>query len=146
MKFKYRVYKKLGNPQAGYDEMPLLQVQLAFGRKRINLDCLVDSGAGESLFSTDIADVLEIDLSNAPIQTYEGIGGKNIQGRKKNIRLHINGFSDSEWIKIPAGFIDYDEMPLIGQRGFFDSYEVIFRRFKRKFEINKRRPRRRSRN
>jgi len=144
MKFKYKVHKKSGRP-ANLEEFPLLEVELAYKRNRVKVDCMVDSGASESLFTTDIVDLLGIDLSNARPQEYEGIGRGTIVGFRREIRLHITGFPASEWIKIKAGFIE-DDMPIIGQEGFFDNYEVTFRKFKKSFEIKNRSRTRRPRN
>lgn len=135
MRFKYRAYKKQNDPNAGYGKMPLLQVQLKRGKKSIDLDCLVDSGAGDCLFNSDIASVLGIDLTKAETREYEGIGDIVILGHVCTVMLRVKGFS--EWIKIEAGFIAGNEMPLLGQSGFFENYEVIFRSYRNQFEVKK---------
>jgi len=53
------------------------------------------------------------------------------------IRFQIQGFS--EWIDIEAGFIGA-KLPyqLLGQSGFFDNYEITFKRYRGRFEIKSR--------
>ena len=133
MKVKYRPNKRTN---AGFKQMPLLIVRMRHGRNSINLDCLVDSGAGESVFSVDVADALGIDLTNAPEQIYEAVGGNTLSAKKHSIELQVSGFTD-EWISIEAGFILEDEIPLLGQTGFFESYEITFRAYRNQFEITR---------
>lgn len=135
MKFKYRAYRNLTSPNVAYGKMPLLQVRLKHGQKYIDLDCLVDSGAGDCLFSTDIADVLGIDLKAAETREYYGIGEIAVTGFVYPVLLNIKGFD--EWITIDAGFINENEMPLLGQSGFFENYEIIFRSYQNRFEIKR---------
>lgn len=135
MKFRYRAYKKQDDLNAGYGKMPLLQVQLKRGKKTIDLDCLVDSGAGDCLFNSDIAEVLGIDLTKAQPRKYEGIGGIVIPGHICSVMLKVKGFA--EWTTIEAGFIAENEMPLLGQSGFFENYEVTFRSYRNQFEVKK---------
>jgi hypothetical protein len=48
--------------------------------------------------------------------------------------LQIHGFD--ERIEIEAGFSTVNQLSLLGQAGFFENYEVIFRRYEKRFEIN----------
>lgn len=113
--------------------MPLLQVTLLHSKNRIDLDCLVDSGAGDCIFSKDIAEIRGIDIGKGEPRDYEGIGGAGMTGYLHQVKLRPKGFS--KWITVEAGFIDHDDIPLLGQSGFFDSYEVTFRAYKNQFEI-----------
>lgn len=133
MKFKYQPYLNLTDQKGEFLMFPMLHICLKNGRKSLNLRALVDSGASTSLFNIDVADALGIDLSSAQKRDYYGIGERTIQGYVHPIKLNVGGFA--RWITIDAGFIENDEMPLLGQAGFFDSYEVIFRKFQNKFEI-----------
>jgi hypothetical protein len=36
----------------------------------------------------------------------------------------------------PVLALESEVMPILGQQGFFESYQVVFERFKRQFEIN----------
>lgn len=112
---------------------PMVNVTLKHGRHRINIDCLVDSGASESLFSTDIATVLGIDLTTAVRQEYLGIGNTVINGYKSKVSLKLSGFD--KWIEFEAGFIPQNEMPLLGHSGFFEHYEITLRAYHNRLEI-----------
>ena len=135
MKYKYRTFVSPNDPEGVYT-YPLVGATLKHGRKQIRVDCLVDSGATESLFSYDIAALLGIDLTKAQEQEYIGIGTSTFKGRRKTVQLKLNGFDT--WISIDAGFIDQNEMPLLGHSGFFENYEIVFRAYEEKFEIKKR--------
>ncbi len=135
MKYRYKTFLS-PNDRDGFYTYPLVGVTLKHGRKQISVDCLVDSGATESLFSYDIATLLGIDLTKTPRQDYVGVGNSTFKGRRTTIQLKLNGFDT--WTSINAGFIDQNEMPLLGHSGFFENYEIIFRAYQEKFEIKKR--------
>ena len=136
MRIKYRTYVRRGAEEFG--KMPILHVLLRHGKETVNLDCLVDSGAGECVFNIDIADALNLDLSSAPTKYYEAVGGSTLIARIHPIKLQIVGFNE-EWITINAGFISDDEIPLLGHSGFFEHYEITFRSYRNQFEIGKKR-------
>lgn len=133
MKFKYRTFKKQDDPNIQYAKMPLLQVQLKHGKKSLDIECLVDSGAEDCLFNADVAAALGIDLTKGTAHKYEGIGNILVAGHVYPIMLKVKGFET--WIRIEAGFIDENEISLLGQTGFFENYEVIFRGYRKQFEI-----------
>jgi len=99
---------------------------------------LVDTGATDCLFDRDIADDLGITLSSADAtREYVGVGGESVIGHVHRIKLQINGFS--EWVEFDAAFIDA-KLPyqLLGESGFFDNFEVTFKRYRGRFEIKSR--------
>lgn len=136
MKVKYRTYVRRGAEEFG--KMPIMHVLLKNGKNAINLDCLVDSGAGECVFNVDIADALGLDLTGAPTKQYEAVGGTTLTAKIHPIKLQVVGFND-EWITIKAGFIADDEIPLLGHAGFFEHYELTFRSYRSQFEVKSRR-------
>jgi hypothetical protein len=133
---KYRLYSDKTSQFRQFGKFPFLWVRLAHEDKYIELDCLVDSGAGDSLFTVDVAEALEIDLNGAPEKSYFGLDNKEVIARVYPLQLQVKGFD--EWITIEAGFIEIDQIPLLGQSGFFDNYEVTFRRYKGRFEVSSR--------
>jgi len=135
MKVKYSAHKRHSNSGDNYDERPLLHVRLRNGANIIDVDGLVDSGATDCVFTHDLADALDIDLTDSPMKEYEAIGGSVIQAYKHNVKLQVVGFD--EWITINAGFINHDEMPILGHSGFFDSYAITFRSYNHQFEITR---------
>lgn len=133
---KYRRYSDKTSPFRNFGKAPYLWVRLANGDNYIELDCLVDSGAGDSLFTVDVAEALEIDLTDAPEKTYYGLNNEPVVGRIHPVQLQVKGLD--EWVTIYAAFIEIDQIPLLGQSGFFDYYEVTFRRYKGRFEVSSR--------
>ncbi len=115
MRVKYRTYK--GHDHSNFAKLPLLHVRLKNGKNIIDLDCLVDSGASSSVLNTDIADALELDLSKGAATSFEIVGGLTLSGATHSVQLQVVGL-DSEWIKIEAGFIAQDEVPILGHSGF----------------------------
>ena len=99
---------------------------------------LVDTGATDCLFDRNVADVLGLTFADSDkTREYVGVGGQSVPGHIHSNQLQIQGFS--EWIELEAGFIDA-ELPyqLLGQTGFFDNYEINFKRFRGRFEIKSR--------
>jgi hypothetical protein len=136
VKFKYRWFRDKSRPSREFRKLPLLQVRLAHGHNHIDLDCLVDSGAADCIFGTEVAEVLGIDLDRAAETQYVGIAGEGLTGRVHPVKLRVQGFSG--WIEVEAGFIEVDQIPILGQSGFFDNYEVRFEGYKKRFEVKSR--------
>ena len=138
MKFKYRYLRDSSSPSRDLIKLPLLAVRLGFGANHADVVGLVDTGATDCLFDRDVADALEIKLPDSDvIREYYGVGGQSVIGHIHSIRFQIQGFSES--IEIEAGFIEA-KLPyqLLGQAGFFDNYEINFKRYRGRFEIKSR--------
>ena len=138
MKFKYRYFRDSSGPGRDYIRLPLLQVRLGSGTNRTDVVGLVDTGATDCLFDRDVADALGITLADSDVgREYFGVGGQSVIGHIHTVRLQIQGFS--EWIEIEVAFIDA-RLPyqLLGQTGFFDNYEINFKRYRGRFEIKSR--------
>ena len=138
MKFKYRYLRDSSGSGHGYIRLPLLQVRLGYGTKLSNVVSLVDTGATDCLFCPDVADDLGIASRDSDVKReYFGVGGQSLTGHIHPIRLQIQGFS--EWIELEVGFIDAPlPYQILGQSGFFDSYEISFQRYRGRFEIKSR--------
>ena len=72
IEYPYRVLEADGRTY------PLVRVELEMKRRGVALPflCLVDSGANVSLFSSDVADLLGLDLKSGPEKKLWGIGGE----------------------------------------------------------------------
>jgi hypothetical protein len=138
MKFKYRYLRDTSGSGRDYIRLPLLKVRLGFGANRTDVVGLVDTGATDCLFDRDVADDLGITFAASDAtREYFGVGGQSVIGHIHTIRFQIQGFS--EWVEFEAGFIDA-KLPyqLLGQSGFFDNYEINFKRYRGRFEIKSR--------
>lgn len=133
MERKYRYYRDTTSQSRIYGKLPLLEVRLTHGENYIDLDCLVDSGAIDSMFHFDVADELGIDLRDREKREYFSIEGSIIIGQVCAVQLQVKGLPDP--IEIKVAFVEVNQMPLLGQVGFFDNYEIRFQRFKERFEV-----------
>ncbi len=128
MKIKYQQYF----PDSD-DMYPILPVTLAFRGNKCSVRCLLDSGATRSVFNFDIAVELGIDLKTARREIFQGVGNVEVEGFGASIDLNVSGFSN--WITIDAGFVNDDDMPLLGRSGIFDNYQIIFEQYLGRFQI-----------
>ena len=105
------------------------------GDKRQSIISLVDSGADACLFHSSIADRLGIDVRSVKPTEFDGIAeGISVQVYFHPVHLQIQGFTEK--VEISAGFTDSNSVyGLLGQAGFFENYQVIFERYKGRFEI-----------
>lgn len=126
------------NEPEGYIKLPMIRVRLFYEGKYDDVRCLLDTGADVCLFHASVAENLGIDFASGKPRTMYGVGEQPFQAYMHTIELRIHG--SSERIRFEAGFTKACKFSLLGQKGFFDSYEVTFRRFKGEIEI-KRRPR-----
>jgi hypothetical protein len=120
----------------GYTLHPLIQISLRYKNKAIDLRALIDSGAAECVFHRSIGEALGIDIESGRLKDYMGIARQSVAGYVHEIGLRVQGMP--EWVKIEAAFIDAQIVPLLGQGGFFDSFQVVFERYRGRFEINSR--------
>lgn|SRR5437660_117895 len=138
MKFKYRYLRDTSGSERDYIKLPLLEVHLGLGASQTRVVGLVDTGSVDCLFDRDVADALGIQFAASDVtREYFGVDGQAIIGHIQTIRFQVQSFS--EWIEIEAGFIDA-KLPyqLLGQAGFFDNYEINFKRYRGRFEIKSR--------
>lgn len=133
MLFHYEIFPDDVHPK-GYVEIPLLDVRLFYRGGHDDVRCLVDSGADECLFNSAIAKNLGIDLESGEPRTYYPVGGRPLKGFAHRIGLQIHGFD--ERIEVEAGFTEGSQFSILGQSGFFENYEVVFRGYEKRFEIN----------
>lgn len=80
--------------------------------------------------------LLGLDVAAGRPTTYFGINGQAAPAFLHTVQFQVTGVQN--WINLEAGFVDADIQPLLGQRGFFETYQVIFERFRYQFEVNTR--------
>jgi hypothetical protein len=88
------------------------------------------------MFHSSVADNLGIDLKSGEPKTYYAVNGQPFQTYLHIIELKVH--RTDYRIRVKAAFTEECEESLIGQNGFFDYFEVTFRRFRREFEIRPR--------
>jgi len=133
MNVRYRSIPDKGAP-GGYSVIPLLQV---FLRNDINMRpflALIDSGASMCIFPESMGAVLGIDVPSGRPHDFYGLAKQVSTGFIHPVHLQVNGIPS--WVEIEVGFIGGEIIPLLGQAGFFENFQVVFERFKRQFEVN----------
>jgi hypothetical protein len=113
---------------------PLLQVFLRHDVNLINLLGLVDSGSADCVFPSSIGELLRIDIRSGTPHEFHGFDNRLVAGFVHPVHLQVAGFTT--WVNIDAVFLESDGMPILGQRGFFDSYQLVFEKWAHRFEVN----------
>lgn len=87
--------------------------------------CLLDPGATAIRMGAFLAEVLAIDLADAPTQQL-AVGGTIVEGRCARVALEIGDGTDSHAWEAPVWFCDpwIPAFGLLGLTGFFDEFEV----------------------
>jgi hypothetical protein len=122
---KYK-YKQFPLPNGKFDWMAILRIQVSRGSKiTVPFEALIDSGATNCLFHSDIAAIIGItDFKTGEKETTGGVVANarmDLYGHE--IRLHIG----MDNFKIMGYFSDQLPIPcLLGRNGFFDKYIVTF--------------------
>jgi len=132
MRIRYRRLPDLIDP-AHFNHYPYLRIAVRHTGITQPFLALVDSGAIDTLFPAVVAEVIGIDLESGVRKVYFGIGGHAAIGYVHECQLQVQGFNP--WTRIRIGFVDTIKVPLLGQSGFFENYQVIFERFKYSFEV-----------
>lgn len=133
MNIKYRKIDDETRPE-GYWYYPLLQVFIRNGVNMRPVLALVDSGSSDCVFSASFGEVLGIDVPAGKPHQFHAFDLKAVRGFVHKVQLQVTGFD--HWVEIDAVFIESEVLPILGQQGFFESYQVVFERFRRQFEIN----------
>jgi hypothetical protein len=81
-----------------------------------------------------VAEVLGIDVVTGRQHQFYGFNKQPTTGYVHQVGLQVQGLP--HWVSVDAVFIGSEVMPILGQYGFFDSFQVVFERFNGRFEIN----------
>jgi len=136
MNIKYRKIPDNTRPE-GYCLYPLLQVYIRHDVNMRPVLALVDSGSTDCILPASLGEVLGIDVPSGKPHTFHSFNLEPTPGFLHTIKLQVTGFR--HWADVSVAFIQSEKvMPILGEVGFFDHYQVVFERFKRQFEINSR--------
>lgn len=101
-----------------------IPVTLVGKNKRVlTVSGIVDTGAQHCIAKMDYARVLGIDLYACEPYPVGGLGGSGRPGYRTNIELRIVDFNYYA-IQVPVIFTEFDEDMLLGQKGFFDYFNL----------------------
>ena len=114
---------------------PIISIEVFGPKNSIKFAALVDSGADCSLFNIQVAEALNIDLSNAKPARFTGISGQIDGYRIEKVKIKVDGIDNL--VEIPVCFVKSPTVGLLlGQEGFFDQYRIKFEKDHDTFEIN----------
>jgi predicted aspartyl protease len=130
MRIPYTKYK-IGTE---LERLPLVSVRLACNKEKVKLWALVDSGADFSVFNGDIAAILNIDLKKGKQIELMGLVGGSAPAWVHQVNLEVEGLRS---VNINVAFTESSmpELCLVGQRGFFDQFQIRFEPYKDLIEI-----------
>ena len=98
--------------------------------------CLLDSGASAIRMGAHVAELIGLDLVEAPSATI-AVGGAVVEGRLAEVTLAVSdGASNHEWTA-PVWFCDpwRPAFGLLGLTGFFDHFEVTIASYEERIEL-----------
>lgn len=135
MTFKYSYTYRWGDDNALL-RMPIVRVVFTNPKnnKKVEVGCLIDSGADDIFLNTLVAEVLEIDITGGVKKAYQGITNAPVVATEHFLTMNVK--PDMHEFTIGCSFLpDLPVLGLLGQNGFFDNYEVVFRRYEDVFEL-----------
>ncbi len=126
VKIAYKVSPDSYGPPGAYLYNVLLNVQISLptpnAPRTKRFEALVDSGATRTLFHSDFASHLGLDLKSGQIEITQGIGGSETTYLHE-IKLYLPGGP----VNTKVGF--KEKLPLaglLGMHGFFEFFKVSF--------------------
>ncbi|MBI2327199.1 hypothetical protein HYU92_02665 [Candidatus Curtissbacteria bacterium] len=126
-KFRYFQAPRQQNEKVIYVPIPLIDVVINYKRGQMfNVLALVDSGASVNLFPASLGEKLGINIPKGKKHKIAGIGDIQIDSfLHEGIGIFIEGHK----IETNAYFSYQQQIPLLGQNGFFDKcHKVLFNR------------------
>ena len=127
MKFPYHEIPRnptLAFPQETSRLIPLAPIILRNGDKEFEIDALVDSGASSCLFAGMIGVGLGLDVQKGPSQKIYGLGRGEVMAYYHKVTLQIGGVVWDEYVGFC--FDNFRVDGLLGQKGFFSNFRVVF--------------------
>lgn len=128
-------YFPVRNPHTGERiRFPLLPITICCNDRREDMFGLIDSGSDFCVFSYSIAKLLNIDVLQGKQLDLSGFVGDSLLCYLHQVHLE---FEELPAIDTLVAFTEIEQpiMPLLGQRGFFDRFQIRFRRYDDMIEI-----------
>lgn len=120
---------------------PLLQTRVVVGQKQLACIAWIDSGADHCVFPLSFASVLGLDPLQMQMQMTGGVGSSANPTYYAEVTISIHMQGDPlpfSWTTL-AGFtvgLEAQGLALLGQVGFFESFQVTFNHKQRWFTIS----------
>ena len=118
MNFPYIQYDFAPSPR------PVIPIRVELDGQSLRYSVLVDSGADMNVFDRAIAEAMGIDVESGDAASFSGVTGSSSDLYFHDVVLGVG----SRQVKVRAGFTDLPGKAygVVGQRGFFDQFIVIF--------------------
>jgi hypothetical protein len=99
--------------------------------------CLIDSGATAVRMGVHVAELIGLDLSDAPTQAV-AVGGARLDGRMSEVSLEVSDGAQSFRWEAPVWFCEpwTPAFGLLGLTGFFDHFVVTVASYEERFELD----------
>lgn len=114
---------------------PLVPVKFIHkNRSTLPILSLIDSGADYSYLTMEVANLLEIDLTNIKVEKSFGINGSAFLCYPSKITIEIGAHR----LDIPVRFSNQLNTPfkcVLGQEGFFSEARILFERYNWNLDI-----------
>lgn len=128
MKFAYKKIPIIGDlkaRQVTFVYRPIIPVQIKYKDQKVSYEALIDSGADQCIFHSEIAELLGISWQEGKKCSFGGVSGKLLKGFISSVNLIVRGNE----IKTKAVFSS--EIPswgygILGQNDFFRFFRVRF--------------------
>jgi len=135
MRFRYTEIQNHQDPARPF-QRPYLLVRLFNGDRHKDVISLVDSGADVCLFHSDVGRMLGVEIEAAPELAFQGVSGVREVAYLHRVNLEVRGLSP---ITLDVGFTNSVAAGtgLLGQRGFFEQFQINFDLSEKFFEIRR---------
>ena len=127
MKFPYHEIPRTPTPAFPEETrrlIPLVPIVLRNADKEFEIDALADSGASSCLFAGMIGVGLGLDVLKGPTQKIYGLGRGEVTAYYHKVNLQIGNVSWDEYVGFC--FDNFRVDGLLGQKGFFSNFRVVF--------------------
>jgi len=137
VKFSYRKIP-LSEPSSYFGSSflrPIIPVTIKHGTKEIRYAALVDSGADFNIFHADIAEAIGIDVQSGEPINFGGIHAQSgAIGYFHEVGLEVGGHPYTTRVAFSWDIASHGH-GVLGQRGFFEYFKVIFHYQKGEVEL-----------
>ncbi len=104
---------------------PVIPIELFYEGKHVRYEALIDSGADIALMPAELGDILGLHVRSGTKGVVGGITGGGLPYYRHPVAIRIGGWAHN----VEVGFMP--DMPpfgygVLGQRGFFDLWKVLF--------------------
>lgn len=122
MKEFFFPHRRVKSKGLGEVIIPIAKIFL-YGKKRISLDVIVDSGAVVSLFPRSVCELLGLEFSRGKKSSLKTATGESMPIRIHVAKIQIDDFS----LEARVGFSEKEKVPyILGRLDIFDKIEVRF--------------------